>query len=319
MSTIEKAASRLASRQVSNGSSRAPVVERAHGLGGAVRTEPILGHEVQSPRTPFAPARFCEIDLEDVRERGFLLPDSGRTQLAQEMRRIKRPLLLNIQKAQALADTEQAPANPANLIMITSALPGEGKTFTAINLAMSMAAEVDRRVLLVDADIARGDVSRQLGIPAARGLSDLLRETGHLFEDAVLTTNVERLSILPAGSHSDHIDELFASEMMQVVVRSLAEADPHRVVLFDASPLLATTEAAVLAQQMGQTVMVVEAGRTPQDAVAQAIAHLEGCENVSLVLNKAFGKETSAYGYGYGYGYGADGAGDRDVKSARAG
>ncbi|HEX7036405.1 MAG TPA: AAA family ATPase [Pseudomonadales bacterium] len=322
MSTIEKAASRLAARPTSNGSSRPPLVDRAQDLGTLTRTagtEHVASRDGGAPSPAFAGARFCEIDLHKIRARGFLLPDSGRTQLAHEMRRIKRPLLLNVQKAQALAGTDGAPRNPANLIMITSALPGEGKTFTAINLAMSMAAEVDRRVLLVDADVARGDVSRQLGIPPQRGLSDLLQETGHLYEDAVLTSNIERLSILPAGSSTDHVDELFASEMMQLVVRSLAEADPQRVVIFDASPLLATTEAAVLARQMGQTVVVVEAGRTPQDAVAQAIDQLDGCENVSLVLNKTTGKDTGGYGYGYGYGYGSDGSGERDVKSAPAG
>lgn len=320
MSTIEKAASRLAARSRSNGSSRAPLADRAQELGGLAQadgSDQATSREGEPSQSAFAPARFCEIDLHKIRSRGFLLPDSGRTQLAHEMRRIKRPLLLNIQKARALAGTDGAPRNPANLIMITSALPGEGKTFTAINLAMSMAAELDRRVLLVDADVARGDVSRQLGLPPQRGLSDLLQETGHLHEDAVLTSNVERLSILPAGSPTDHVDELFASEMMQLVLRSLAEADPQRVVIFDASPLLATTEAAVLARQMGQTVLVVEAGRTPQDAVAQAIDQLEGCENVSLVLNKTSGKDTS--GYGYGYGYGSDGSAERDVRSAEAG
>jgi receptor protein-tyrosine kinase len=241
------------------------------------------------------------------------------------MRRIKRPLLLNIRKAQAMAESVPTDAGlaapqadpPANLIMITSALPGEGKTFTAINLAMSMAAEVDRRVLLVDADVARNDVSRQLGIPPSRGLCDLIQESNHLFEDAVLTSNVERLSILPAGSFNEQVDELFASEIMGTVTRALAEADPNRVVIFDASPLLATTEAAVLARHMGQTVVVVEAGKTPQDAVAQAIGHLEGCQNVSLVLNKTSG-DIGGYSYGYGYGYGADGVSERETRQADA-
>jgi receptor protein-tyrosine kinase len=311
----------MAARQRSIAEAKTPPdsIARAR-VNGTARAEPSLRHPGQPAGVGFTATRFCEIDLEDVQQRGFLLPDSGRSQLAQEMRRIKRPLLLNIQKAQAVVEsavTETPPGPPANLIMITSALPGEGKTFTAINLAMSVAAEVDRRVLLVDADVARSDVSRQLGITSARGLSDLLQETNHLFEDAVLTTNVERLSILPAGAPSEQVDELFASELMGSVVLSLADADPNRVVIFDASPLLATTEAAVLARYMGQTVVVVEAGKTPQDAVSQAIAQLEGCSNVSLVLNKTSGKDTS--GYGYGYGYGADGSSDREARASDAG
>jgi receptor protein-tyrosine kinase len=165
-----------------------------------------------------------------------------------------------------------------------------------------MAAEVDRRVLLVDADVARGDLSRQLGVHNRRGLSDLLTQASYLSEDAVLTSNIDRISLLPAGAATDHVDELFASELMVVLTRALAEADPNRVVIFDASPLLATTEASVLAQRMGQTLLVVEANKTPQDAVGQALGQLDGCANVSVMLNKATGKDASGYSYGYGYG-----------------
>jgi exopolysaccharide/PEP-CTERM locus tyrosine autokinase len=292
MSTIEKAAARLATRQ--RGTSPPEPVQPAREIG------PLR------PAAGPSPARFCDLDLEQLRQRGFLTPAAPRTALAQEMRRIKRPLLLNIQRAIA-TEANGTAQPPANLIMITSALPGEGKTFISINLAMSMAAELDHRVLLVDADIARGDLSQQLGIHAERGLSDLLRENSYLSEEGVLTTNVERLSVLPAGPAVDNVDELFASAQMALIARALADADPNRVIIFDASPLLATTEAAVLAQRMGQTVMVVEANQTPQDAVGQALTQLDGCANVSLVLNKTTGKDAGGYGYGYGYGaYGQD-------------
>lgn len=318
MSTIEKAAARLAARQKAGGASQR----------GPVRPAPVVGRDRDSARqeveTPaVGPVRgvpqgaaasgFCDIDIEQIHEKGYITPNMGRSQLAQEMRRIKRPLLLNIQKAQAKGDNTP----PANLIMISSALPGEGKTFVAINLAMSMAAEVDRRVLLVDADVARGDMSRQLGIESRRGLSDLLQENSYLSEDGVLTTNIDRLSLLPAGSPSDNVDELFASGLMAVLTRALAEEDPNRVIIFDASPLLATTEAAVLAQRMGQTVLVVEANKTSQDSVAQALGHLEGCANVSVMLNKATGKDASGYSYGYGYGY-ADGPDDYHREQRRS-
>ncbi|MFU8816270.1 MAG: AAA family ATPase [Pseudomonadales bacterium] len=307
MSTIEKAAAKLAARQQARGS---PSVAAAEGvpsrLGAIAADRASASRSVGAPPLALARTRLCTIDVDSLRERGYLVPDAPRSQLAQEMRRIKRPLLLNIQKAQA--ETQAQPQDqplvdpPANLIMITSALPGEGKTFTAINLAMSVAAELNRHVLLVDADVARGDVARQLRIEPARGLSDLLQEDHHLAEDGVLSSNVEGLSVLLGGSHAEHVDELFASEMMHVVMRSLAEMDPTRVVIVDAPPLLATTEAAVLARQVGQVVLVVEANKTPQDTVAQAIAQLEGCSNVSLVLNKTTGKSASGYGYGYGYG-----------------
>jgi protein-tyrosine kinase len=304
MSTIEKAAAKLAARQQTG----ARPVKVTHQAGSHTAHAP-FGQNSNGGALAQAAPRFCDIDLTALMSRGFLSPTTARTQLAQEMRRIKRPLLLNIRKEQAAtAQGVLSASPPANLIMITSALPGEGKTFVSINLAMSMAAELDHRVLLVDADVARGDVSRQLGIEPARGLADLLQEDGYLTEEGVLTTNVDRLSVLPAGTSVEHVDELFASEQMVLLTRSLAEADPNRVVLFDASPLLVTTEAAVLAHKMGQTVVVVEANRTPQDALQQALTMLDGCSNVSLVLNKTSGSHGAGYGYGYGYGaYGSQG------------
>lgn len=298
MSTIEKAAARLATRGRSTFRT---------GLSGGDREDPSIPLTLPSPVVMQGKAQgflnaaehFCDIELTALAARGYLTPGEGRSQLAQEMRRIKRPLLLNIQKAQVNPTT----APPANLIMITSSLPGEGKTFIAINLAISLSAELDRRVLLVDADVSKGGLTEQLGIEAHRGLSDLLYETNYTSEDSVLTSNIERLSILPAGGNTDQIDELFASDLMSTITRELAKADPERIVLFDAPPLLATTEAAVLARQMGQVVMVVEANKTPQDAVAHAVAQLEGCSNVSMLLNKTSATDSGAYGYGYGYGY----------------
>jgi len=303
MSTIEKAAARLAARQ-NNGAAVSQEPNKKSAKRGHQPQPPAdagVRGDYLRPLEPLGPGAFFDIDLEDIQARGYITPGEGRSQLAQEMRRIKRPLLLNMQRADATSQTE---APPANLIMVTSALPGEGKTFVALNLAMSMTAEVDRRVLLVDGDIARGDLSNQLGVADRRGLSDLLQESNYLSEDGVLTSNVDRLSVLPAGSQTDHVDELFASGQMRILTHALAEADPGRVIIFDASPLLATTEAAVLAQQMGQILVVVEANKTPQDAVSQALGLLQGCSNVSLMLNKATSRGAGGYGYGYGYGDG---------------
>lgn len=296
MSTIEKAAAKLASR------GRTALTQKT-AAGEAAPAVPLVPHPptiMQGKAQGFldAATHFCDIDLTGLAQKGYLTPGEGRSQLAQEMRRIKRPLLLNIQREQAKPTGNP----PANLIMITSSLPGEGKTFISINLAISLSAELDRRVLLVDADVSKGGITEQLGIQVHRGLSDLLYETSHVSEDAVLTSNIERLSILPAGGNTDQIDELFASDLMETITRALADADPDRVVLFDAPPLLATTEAAVLARQMGQVVVVVEANKTPQDAVAHSVAQLEGCANVSLILNKTSQRDSGAYGYGYAQG-----------------
>ena len=304
MSTIEKAAAKLATR-------RRSALHSGVSLPAAGRSdtpETAVEHLPQTPPPTIMQGKaqgfldtaehFCDIDLTGLTEKGYLTPGDGRSQLAQEMRRIKRPLLLNIQREQA----QPSGIPPANLIMLTSSLPGEGKTFISINLAISLAAELDKRVLLVDADVSKGGITEQLGIQVERGLSDLLYETNYIGEDAVLTSNIERLSILPAGGNTDQVDELFASELMGTITRELAQADPDRIVLFDAPPLLATTEAAVLARHMGQVVVVVEANQTPQDAVAHSVAQLEGCANVSMILNKTSQSDSGVYGYGYSQG-----------------
>lgn len=215
---------------------------------------------------------FHEIDLADLESRGFLTPNAGRTRLAQDLRRIKRPLLLNIHKARQSTPDE---SSPPNLIMLTSALPGEGKTFLSINLAISLAAELDHRVLLVDGDLAKGDIAQQLGIHAEVGLSNLLRQDHYQIEQGVLGTNIEGLSVLPAGRSTENIDELFASRQMAHITKTLANQDLNRTIVFDAPPLMATTEAHVLASVMGQVVLVIEANRTPQNVVYDALEQLK--------------------------------------------
>ena len=245
---------------------------------------------------------YHEVDLVDLEARGFLTPGAGRTRLAQDMRRIKRPLLLNIHKARQDGESE---ASRPNLIMLTSALPGEGKTFLSINLAISLAAELDHRVLLVDGDLAKGDVAHQLGIQSDIGLSNLLMQDHYQIEQGVLGTNIEGLSVLPAGRSTENIDELFASRQMAHITKTLANQDQDRTIVFDAPPLLATTEAHVLANVMGQVVLVIEANRTPQSVVYDALEQIEGCPNLSVLLNKTRAARLSGYGYGYGYGYGS--------------
>ena len=295
MSTIEKAAARLGNQPAvqttpdnptGSGQGLPPLDISPDNLGG----NKVAG--IQS--TAYTPD-VVELDIKELIDRGFLSPKSGRSQLAQDLRRIKRPLLLHAQKTAVL----ESSTHPGNLIMVTSALPGEGKTFISINLAISIAAEMDRRVLLVDGDLAKGDVARQLGIDVDRGLSDILQEANFFSEDGVLTTNIDRLSILPSGKPHEQTDELFASSLMHEIVDRLAKEDPSRIVIFDAPPLLATTEAAVLAGLMGQIVMVVESNNTPQSAVLEGLHQLEQCESVSLLLNKSSKGNLTSYGYGY--------------------
>jgi receptor protein-tyrosine kinase len=237
------------------------------------------------------------IHLEALRARGMVVPSGTPTPTAHEFRIIKRPLLAN-----AFGRNGQPAARNGKRIMVTSAFPGEGKSFCAVNLALSIAAERDHGVILVDADVARPSIPRELGFDAEAGLMDWLIDGAPDLSRLVLPTNVDTLSILPAGRRHEQATELLASEAMGRLLGQLTERYPDRIIIFDSPPLLVTTEARVLASYMGQIVMVVEAGKTPRDAVAQALSTIESNEIIGLILNKADKIETSGYYQGYGYG-----------------
>jgi exopolysaccharide/PEP-CTERM locus tyrosine autokinase len=249
------------------------------------------------PEAPARRSRRVEIDLQRLAAAGYVTPTAPRSRLADEMRVIKRPLISNAQGKSA------APIEAANLIMVTSAVPGEGKTFMAINLAISIAMELDTTVLLVDADVARPAIPERLGIQQVKGLLDLLTGKEIEVSDVMLSTNIERLSILPAGTPHSRATELLASDAMARLVEEMASRYPDRILVFDAPPLISSTESRVLATHMGQIVVVVEADRTPQARVKQALATVEQCPVVMTLLNKIERAESASY-YGYYGSYG---------------
>lgn len=253
---------------------------------GPVRAPPV-------PRRRSA-GRQVTLDLPRLEREGHLVSTASRSLLSEEFRQIKRLLLKNTRSKDAVV-------NRLALIMITSAMPGEGKTFSAINLAMSIATEIDRSVMLVDADVVRPDAMRRLGVEPVIGLLDLLADSSLTLEDVVLDTNVPKLSLLPAGRPNNHSTELLASEAMEKLLLSFAADYPGRIILFDAPPLLVTNEARVLAARVGQVVIVVEASGTHRREVEQAFAAVEQCAYVSSILNKAH-EPDAAGGYGYYYG-----------------
>lgn len=238
-------------------------------------------------------SREVTLDLARLEREGYLVPAQARSQLAEQMRIIKRPLLAN-----ARGESAQQLSRP-NLIQVVSAMPGEGKTFFAINLAMSIAMEVDLSVLLVDADVLRPSVLARCGIEPARGLMDVLQSPSIELHDVMLRTNVAKLSVLPAGTANAQSTELLASGAMESLLDELAAKFSDRIVVFDAPPLIPTTESRVLASRVGQVVMVVEAGKTTHAQVSQAYAAVEQCPVVLSVLNRARGKSGEAYGYYY--------------------
>jgi len=251
---------------------------------------------------PAAMSRRIDLDLDLIAARGIVTPTSPRTRLADQYRVIKRPLIANA--------TGRGPTaiKHGNLIMLTSALAGEGKTFTAINLAMSIAAEFDHTVMLVDADVARPSVPSMLGLPPGPGLLDVLEGKVDI-AGVLLRTNVDKLTILPAGSPHQQATELLASAAMNDLLEELASRYPDRIIIFDSPPLLLTTESPVLAGHMGQIVVIVHADNTPQALVHRALSTIESCPIKMMVLNQARVAAGAVYGGGYGYGsygYGSD-------------
>ena len=250
----------------------------------AIAMMPGLPGEAEAPvRQAEAPVQIRErqrvpIDRRRLAAAGMLVPGGPITPLAEEFRMVKRQLLLT---ARGVAGVD---ADRARMILVCSAQPDEGKTFCAINLALSMAAEKDVEILLVDADFAKPDVSKRLGMGEGPGLLDAL--AGQIdVEACIVDTDVPQLAILPAGARSVSDTELLASDGARAMLDRLAAANPRRIVIFDSPPALAASPASVLALHVGQTMMVVRADSTSEEDLRAAVSALDGCEHIQLVLN----------------------------------
>jgi protein-tyrosine kinase len=239
-------------------------------------------------------SKTVQVDIAALGAAGYLVPGSPRSTLADEFRGIKQPVLKN-----ARSD-ETAPIRLGNLIMVTSALPGEGKTFCALNLALSIASEVDSSVLLVDADVVRPAIVSRLGLSNnPKGLLDLLTEPGLDMSEVILKTNIPKLSVLPAGTPRVNSTELLASNSMELLLADISSRYADRVVIFDAPPLLATTESPVLAARMGQILMIVNEATTPAADITKAFSAVQACPIVMSMLNRSSNSfDQKQYGYG---------------------
>ena len=252
-----------------------------------------------APQMPPAQSQRVELDLEALAAANIVTPSAPRSLVADQFRVIKRPLISN-----AIGKGAATPAH-ANLIMVTSAVAGEGKSFTSVNLAISIAAELDHTVMLVDADVARPSLPHMLGVPEGPGLLDLLDGSADM-ADVLLKTNIDKLTLLRSGTPHAQATEMLASDAMRQLLHDMSTRYPDRIIIFDSPPLLLTTEARALATNMGQIVVVVQAGKTLQANVQRALSTIEACPLKLMLLNqtRADAQEASELGYGYGYGYG---------------
>jgi exopolysaccharide/PEP-CTERM locus tyrosine autokinase len=239
------------------------------------------GFAAEGPVEPVRPSgrRVVPVDRTLLSQGGMLVPGGPITALAEEFRQVKRQLLLT---ARAVAGAD---AQRARMVLVCSAQPNEGKTFCAINLALSMSAEKDVEILLVDADFAKPDVLGRLGVPEGPGLLDVLSGAVANVEDCIIDTDIPQLSLLPAGTRTHGDTELLASDRARAVIDGLTAANPRRIVIFDSPPALAASPAAVLALHAGQVMLVVRADKTTESDLREATAMLDGCEHIQLVLN----------------------------------
>lgn len=237
-----------------------------------------------------------KIDVASLEKKGHVSVSGERKQINEEYREIKRKLLSN-----AFGALSKTLHNP-NIIMVSSGRPSEGKTFTATNLALSIAAEQDKTVLLVDADVLRPNVLNTLGLEKRKGLMEYLMGDVDNIADVLYPTNIDKLKIIPAGKTHHLSTELLASQKMHETVDEFANRYSDRIVIFDTPPLIGITESAILTNFAGQAVVVVEEGKAKLSDIKLAVERLNPDMAIGFVVNKSVHNDTDGSGY-YGYYY----------------
>lgn len=299
MSTIEKALAKkkqvaqdMKSTLPLSGSSKASQIE-----------PPTQSNDAPDPKVKDDSTQTAEINKETIvlngerlTERGFIYSSGSSHQIQEEFRHIKRKLINN-----AFGPAAKT-LKHSNLIMVSSSNPNEGKTFISINLALSIALEQEKTVLLVDADVLRPSIHRELEFESKQGLLEYLLDEVHSLSDVIYNTNVANLKLIPAGKPHHLTNELLASKKMATLAKELAERYPDRIVIFDCPPILGVTETPVLSSLVGQAVVVVEESKTKLDDVKKAVSQLDEDIALGFVMNKTVMSKKDEYGY-YGYGY----------------
>jgi protein-tyrosine kinase len=271
---IERAAALLRQRDASESGTRPPIADDNPDPGG--------------PQLVLDRGRLASY--------GITLPSAARSRTVEEFRLIKRNLITQLSQSNSLADQRSN-----RIIMVTSARPGEGKTFISLNLALAFASERDVKALLVDVDTQHSSIQDILGIPAEQGIVDVLAGNCELSE-ALIHTSVENLLVLPAGQGGPHVPELFSSNQMATLMSDMTQRFADRYIIIDTPPCMASSDAAALAPLVGQIVFIVEAHHTQQVEIEAALSMLSACPRISLLLNKSDTMSSEHFGY-YNYYY----------------
>ncbi|GAA6174020.1 hypothetical protein NBRC116592_36900 [Colwellia sp. KU-HH00111] len=293
MSTIEKALAKQKQAKLDENKVTTTPVDTSNQSDCEPRaktTEPAVQPSEQNKET-------IVLNGEHLTERGFIYSPDSAHHIQEEFRHIKRKLLNN-----AFGPAAKT-LKHSNLIMVSSSNPNEGKTFISINLALSIALEQDKTVLLVDADVLRPSLHRELEFESRQGLLEYLLDEVTTLSDVIYNTSVANLKLIPAGRPHRLTNELLASTKMAALAEELAQRYPDRIVIFDCPPILGVTETPVLSSLVGQAVIVVEESKTKVNNVKKAVSQLDEDIAIGFVMNKTVRSKKDEYGY-YGYGYG---------------
>jgi protein-tyrosine kinase len=273
------------------------LIERAAAL-----LRPPAASEPEPLSTPIEEAAFGPHAPELVLDRGRLagygitIPSSARSRTVEEFRLVKRNLMTQLSQGHAIADQRST-----RLIMVTSARPGEGKTFISLNLALAFASERDVKALLVDVDTQHSSLQTILGIPSELGIVDVLAGN-HELSEVLIQTNMPNLMVLPSGRGGPHVPELFSSNRMALLMAEMTRRFADRYIIIDTPPCMASSDAAALAPLVGQIVFIVEAHHTQQVEIEASLSMLSACPRISLLLNKSdtmAGEHFGSYEYYY--------------------
>lgn len=287
MSIIEKALDKLGSASEAEKDQKA----RENKAGReAVQTEKEDSHRQENVGTTAKTSRTIELDLKGLGKLGYLTPDTDNKVLFEQYRRIKLPVLKN-------AFEHESGKENKNIVMVTSSVAAEGKSFTSMNLAMSIAYEYNYTVLLIDADVTKQMSSKVMGVEGANGLIEYLTGKEEYLENLILRTNIPKLSLIPSGSHSDMVTELYSSNRMNRLIEELSTRYNDRLIIIDTPPVLEDSSAKVLTHLADQIVYIIEAEKTPRHVVENGLRMLNRKDSIGIVLNKSNLRHNRSYYY----------------------
>ena len=226
-------------------------------------------------------AELVHFDYAKLRSSRIVTPDNTNSATYNEFRSLKRKLI-------PMTRDRESGTMTSNVVMVTSALPREGKTFTVMNLAICLAAERNSNVILVDGDVVRGSISDYFHGENQDGLVDLLTEKRQRIADLLHPcADLPGLHVLFAGSRHQAASELLASHRMANICSSLSKHFEQSIVLFDTPPVLATSETPAIAAHAHHLIMLVASGQSGRHQVVAALEEVSRCPSISLLFNRS--------------------------------